>query len=946
MLAHAVASATLSLANTIAEIPRAASRAAASFTRAACRADEAAAKVTKKANALPGMAHAVTEAVDAAGARIDYTIVDAGDLLRARLKDDCVRAADSIASRLDATTRESAAAAEAAEASLRSSAAVAKEVAAAAATTEQAAASVAATSQAAAAAAEAAASTIAEVSDRCCAAMARAADAILAAGAAAPRGDSGGRRRGGPRRGAPAPPPPPSSTDSDGSDSSDDSGDDGDGDGSRSSGGEGDTPSPPPPRLPPGWIPRPGQATLGQAVYYAQTARFPRLPPADPTTIPEGVGVWDLRGGVWVTDPTSWGAVARTAAGAIPLRRACPCGSPQEGMNQARWNLHHASDRDAWVRAGHIVPAHAPVAQHLCPLDGWRWKASRGCACRRAAIARGTAAPPATRPGSLGEWEALAPDVHKLPLPRAAIPLPDAAPVAMALAVATAAPIAEVAIRAFCGVVLAAGDMRVAAAAFSADAIKATTEALAAAVAAAALAPSAARAPVPRAGRDPMRGVVAALKQGDLAGASRRLETAGSDRPPPQLEPLRAGFRQEGVAPDLTRVAPPKPQETEEPSRAEVAAARAALRRVKATSAAGPDRLTGRHLHRLIRCGDPTATEALTLAFIKYSRAFASGARHSDDPTIRGQLPAVRLCPVPKGSQDWRPVVVPSLVSRVAGSALARDATGAAAPRLRAADQFAVGLSSGAEIMVRGVVEALRAGRAVAITDRSHAYQSADRGKLLEGLQSMGANSTSAAFAARYSDGVPITGLDITATQGVVQGDPLAPLSFGSLQAAQTRRLQADPSLAPLFDNGARILSYLDDIVLVAPDADGLERLVEALEKDDAGIGLKLNNAKCAANVPIRDWRNFASEGGAVVLGIAVGSDDFIRRHAAATLEKAAKVEKKILEASLPDHDRFVMIAKCGVHARLVHTLRSTPPRLLDQVCTRQTWGRARRWPS
>ena len=69
-----------------------------------------------------------------------------------------------------------------------------------------------------------------------------------------------------------------------------------------------------------------------------------------------------------------------------------------------------------------------------------------------------------------------------------------------------------------------------------------------------------------------------------------------------------------------------------------------------------------------------------------------------------------------------------------------------------------------------------------------------------------------------------------------------------------------------------------------------------------------------------------------MVLGIAVGSDDFIRRHAAATLEKAAKVEKKILEASLPDHDRFVMIAKCGVHARLVHTLRSTPPRLLDHV--------------
>jgi hypothetical protein len=234
--------------------------------------------------------------------------------------------------------------------------------------------------------------------------------------------------------------------------------------------------------------------------------------------------------------------------------------------------------------------------------------------------------------------------------------------------------------------------------------------------------------------------------------------------------------------------------------------------------------------------------------------------------------------------------------------------------------------------MVQGVRDALQAGRAVAVLDRRQAYQSASRARMLAALEEMGAQAVCPAFAARYSDPIAIDGLGAAAVEGVVQGDAIAPVAFGCLQAAQTRRLRADATLRQLFDDGARVFSYLDDVVLTAPDADGLERLIAALEADDATLDLALNANKCSANVPLRGWRNFADAGGVVVLGTPLGTDDFIRAHADATVAKAGRVESAIVAAPLPEHDRHLLFTKCGTHPRLVHLLRTTPPRLLDRA--------------
>ncbi len=699
--------------------------------------------------------------------------------------------------------------------------------------------------------------------------------------------------------------------------------------GSRSSSPSSDEP---PPRFPAGWRARAATSVAG-ALAYATTGRMPRAAgptnpaPADPP-IPDHVGIWDTRRGEWDRPPTSWGAV--TSDSAWGLHKLCGCGV--ELMFQTHWNNRHDNnERTGWVGTA-IDPLHAPADYHLCQGDGWKWRhKSRRCGCRTAAASAAGAAAAAAAiadPGTPALWAHLAQRVALLPDPKPSIPKAARAAATHAAAAALACPLPEAATRAYTGVVLAARDVLAAAIAFTADPSGTTQKALDAIAPAAPPLPPTLRPP-----GDPMRGARASLRQGMLSAAMGKVEAADADpRPPPDRGALEEVFRTDGSAPDLTAATPPTPVATEEPDRSELAAARAALRGVKACSAAGPDRLSGRHLHSLVRCGDPAAVEALCLAFARYARAYNAGVRPSDDPAIRSQLLAVRLHPVPKGRQGWRPVVIPNVFSRTAGRALVRGATRTAAPELLSADQYAVGIASGAEIMVRAVREAIRDGHAVAVLDRRNADGSADREALVKGLKEMGGEDAAAAAAARYSDGIPIVGLDIEATQGAVQGDPLSPILFGSMQAAQTRRLGA--ALPDIFavDSCARVLSFLDDVVLIAPTREELVRVVDALIADDATLGLSLNESKCAANVDIRGWRNFTADGGVVVLGIAVGTDAFVRQHAASALAKAANIETRIVAADLPLHDKYMLLTKCGAHSRLVHTLRSTPPRLTAEM--------------
>ena len=131
-------------------------------------------------------------------------------------------------------------------------------------------------------------------------------------------------------------------------------------------------------------------------------------------------------------------------------------------------------------------------------------------------------------------------------------------------------------------------------------------------------------------------------------------------------------------------------------------------------------------------------------------------------------------------------------------------------------------------------------------------------------------------------------------------------------------------------DDDADVLSFLDDVVVVARDAGALGRIVEKIIEDDGECGLRLNEGKCVANVAVRGWRSFDADSGVVVLGTPLGSEEFVRRHAMEAVRKAVEIEAAICKAPLPLHDKFMLLAYCGAHSRLVHLLRTTPPSLLD----------------
>ena len=122
-----------------------------------------------------------------------------------------------------------------------------------------------------------------------------------------------------------------------------------------------------------------------------------------------------------------------------------------------------------------------------------------------------------------------------------------------------------------------------------------------------------------------------------------------------------------------------------------------------------------------------------------------------------------------------------------------------------------------------------------------------------------------------------------------------------------------------------------------------MERIVAALERLDAQRGLSLNQAKCASNRSFRSWRDFSGDGGVVVLGIAIGTEDFVRRHAAAAIDEAIRIEAAIVDAPLPLHDTFMLFSKCGTHPRAVHLMRATPPPLVAEAL-RRAGGRRSSW--
>ena len=138
--------------------------------------------------------------------------------------------------------------------------------------------------------------------------------------------------------------------------------------------------------------------------------------------------------------------------------------------------------------------------------------------------------------------------------------------------------------------------------------------------------------------------------------------------------------------------------------------------------------------------------------------------------------------------------------------------------------------------------------------DFQKAYDSVDRGLLLDRLADMGLSGNMLRtiadmyYHARLTPRLgPTLGAPFHSTCGVRQGDPLSPLLFGvfidQFEAfAAERAPQVGVTLGAAFGGELlRVLLYADDMVLMASDSAGLQRLLEVLEEFCATYNMRVN---------------------------------------------------------------------------------------------------------
>ncbi len=373
----------------------------------------------------------------------------------------------------------------------------------------------------------------------------------------------------------------------------------------------------------------------------------------------------------------------------------------------------------------------------------------------------------------------------------------------------------------------------------------------------------------------------------------------------------------------------------------------------------------GRWEHWRVVLGAPAALKALHEVLQRVASA-------NLPPSAAAALALSKLTALRKSGGGVRPIAAPSLLRRLTGRLLVSTRKKELAEAL-GRRQFAVGTAAGAEVLGHSVRALTEEDPALVLLclDAKNAYGTASREKCLEALGRVAPELLPCAdlFCRRTSQYLFWDAAGachrLTATSGVDQGDPLAPLLFAcglapclEVLEENLRQLARDRGLDP---SRVKVLAYLDDVAVLVPPELATEAQ-PAAARALGTLGLELRPEKtqvfskgspCPHGLEAQ-WREYGLTLVGVPLGeplpagglpaeddgrrVDLGTEDYAKERCQEVVERAEKLLGLFAElpAKASPHQPAVRVAAlllrlCGA-GKVTHLLRTTPPNLVQEA--------------
>lgn len=279
------------------------------------------------------------------------------------------------------------------------------------------------------------------------------------------------------------------------------------------------------------------------------------------------------------------------------------------------------------------------------------------------------------------------------------------------------------------------------------------------------------------------------------------------------------------------------------------------------------------------------------------------------------------VLPLEKRTGGYRPIVIGEIFPRILGRIVARLLSPVAAEFL-APLQWGIGIPGGTETVAHAVSMFFRASNApgadtgIQTVDFSNAFNTLRR-SVIDTEVAARFPELLPYFRFSYGRAIPLRGPDgipmATSATGVRQGDPLGPLLF----CLGLDRVLRD--VAAVFPE-VQMLGLLDDVTLLGPRA-SIEACFRELSERAAGVGLIVNERKSLRLRVASDDPGATRAEGTLVLGCAVGPDDFVARCTRERLEEYTTIVRPVL--SLPSPVAMAIL-QAAINARPVFTARTT----------------------